>query len=66
MSLGKNKKVSARYFNYNTDEMDEILTPDFIGRHPKNAHTWNLEEHKTYWSGRTATATIHEQIAEGD
>jgi hypothetical protein len=66
MSVMENKKTSARYFNYRPDEMDEILTPNFIGRHPKNAHTWNLEQHKKYWTDRKANVTIHQQIAEGD
>ena len=60
------KETSARYFDYNTAEMDKILTSDFIGRHPKNSHTWNLEQHKKYWSELTVEATVHEQIEEGD
>ena len=66
VSLDENKRTSARYFNYDVAEMDEILTPDFIGRHPKNAHTWNLEQHKAYWTDRSATATVHQQVAEGN
>ena len=66
MSMNKNKKTSARYFDYRPEEMDAILTEDFIGRHPKNVHTWNLEQHKAFWADRNVKVTIHQQIAEGD
>lgn len=65
--MSSNKETSARYFNYQVAEMDGILTPDFIGRHPKNTHTWNLTKHKEHWSNRTPpNVTILNQIEEGD
>ena len=65
--MSSNKETSKRYFNYNTAEMDEILTPDFIGRHPRNEFTWDLAKHKNHWAGRTQpNVTILQQITEGD
>jgi ketosteroid isomerase-like protein len=66
MSAEDNKKVSARYLDYDPSRMDEILTPGFIGRHARNKHTWDLESHKKFWTDLTAKVTIHSQTAEGD
>ena len=66
MSAEDNKKVSARYLDYDPSRMDEILTPGFIGRHARNEYTWDLESHKKFWSDLTAKVTIHSQTAEGD
>ena len=68
MSVEENKKVARRYHDLNPDEVEDILTPDFIGRHTFG-HTWNRESHKQYWSRedrRDFEDTIHEQIAEGE
>jgi hypothetical protein len=65
--MPSNKETSAHYFDYKVADMDEILTPNFIGRHPKNKHTWNLAKHKEYWTDRTPPGvTILNQIEEGD
>ena len=65
--MSSNKETSKRYFNYNPKEMDEILTPDFIGRHPRNEHTWDLAKHKEYWADRSQpNISILHQIEEGD
>jgi ketosteroid isomerase-like protein len=68
MSTVENKQVSLKYHELSSDPAiwDEILTPDFIGRHT-DERTWNRDEHKATWAKHTdAIDTIHEQIAEGD
>jgi len=63
-----NKETAALYHELNPDNMDDILTDDFIGRNEKSRFTWNKENHKTYWTNNRNTATdrIYHQIAEGD
>ncbi|MHC4621331.1 MAG: ester cyclase [Planctomycetota bacterium] len=66
MSVEENKEVARRYHDLNPDEVEDILTPDFIGRH-SSGWTWNRDNHKDYWSQeRDFKDTIHEQIAEGE
>ena len=61
------KETSIRYFEYNVAEMDEILTPDFIGRHPRNEHTRDLAGHKKFWADRARpNVTILHQVEEDD
>ena len=68
MSVEENKRVARKYHDLNPDEVEEILTPDFIGR-SSAGFTWNQERHKQSWSKeewRALKDTIHEQIAEGE
>jgi ketosteroid isomerase-like protein len=68
MSAENNKQVSIRYHELDSDpaRWDEILTPDFVGRHT-NGRTWNLDSHKQTWAKHTDLAdSVHHQIAEGD
>ena len=67
MSVDENKEVSRRYHDLKPEEMDEIITQDFIGRGPKG-FTWTLQAHKEYWEKNPGQAhdTIHEQVAEGN
>ena len=47
--------------------MEEILTPDFVGRGNRAGFRWNRDQHRTYWTtNRGVVDTIHAQIAEGD
>jgi uncharacterized protein (TIGR02246 family) len=63
-----NKNTAALYHELNPDDMDAILTEDFIGRNEKSRMTWTKEEHKNYWTNNRGAATdkIFHQIAEGD
>lgn len=66
MSVEENKKIAARYFEHNPDEVEELLTPDFTGR--TNDVTWNRDDHKRFWIAiqNQLHDTIHRQVAEGD
>ena len=64
MSAEENKNVARMYHDLNQDDVEEILTADFIGRHP-TGYTWNRDSHKEFVTN-ALTDTIHEQIAEGD
>lgn len=67
MSIEENKKVSRTYHDLNPDDIEDILTPDFIGRHNRPGSTWNRDQHKRYWTRhRGLKDVLHEQIAEGD
>ena len=66
MSVEENKRVARKYHDLNPDEVEEILTPDFIGH--QIGFTWDRERHKQFWSQEERRAfrdVIHEQIAEG-
>ena len=66
-SVEKNKKISAMYHDLNPDDIDKILTEDFIGRHEQNRFTWNRERHRQTWTNnKDMQDSIFHQIAEGD
>ena len=63
----ENKRVAHLYHNLNPKDVEEILTPDFIGRHNETGFTWNRDEHIQFWTAnRDVQDIIHQQIAEGD
>ena len=63
----QNKQVSLRYHELDLDDIDDILAPDFVGRHDRLGSDWNREQHRTMWSThRDIVDIVHEQIAEGD
>ncbi|MCK5372679.1 MAG: ester cyclase, partial [Cyclobacteriaceae bacterium] len=64
-----NIKTSETYHKLNPEDIDDILTDDFIGRHDEySGFTWNKENHQNYWTNNTgaATDTIYHQIADGN
>jgi predicted ester cyclase len=67
MSTQDNKSMARRYHQFNADEIDDILTPDFVGHH-SDGRTWDIASHKKFWSsaGNSLQDTIHVQVAEGD
>lgn len=66
MSEKENKNVARMYHDLNPDDVERILTPDFVGHHPDGS-TWNRDSHKRFWTEhRGIQDTIHEQIAEGE
>ena len=64
MSVQENKNVARKYHDLNPDDVETILTPDFIGRHT-SGFTWNRENHKKFLTNQLQD-TIHEQFGEGD
>ena len=68
-NVEENKKISTKYHDLNPEDIDDILTDDFIGRHDEySGFTWNKENHQNYWTNNTgaATDTIYHQIADGN
>ncbi len=64
IDVEKNKKVAALYHELNPEDIDGILTEDFIGR--SNSSTWNREAHRKNWSNNKGEDKILHLIAEGD
>ena len=65
--IERNQKVSTIYHELKAENIDAILTEDFIGRNEKGRHTWNREDHRKYLSnGNYKKDIILEQVAEGD
>jgi len=55
------------YHDLNPEDVENILTPDFMGRHNRPGSTWNREQHKRHLARhRGLKDVIHEQIAKGD
>jgi hypothetical protein len=48
MSVEENKRVARMYHDLNPDNVERILTPDFIGRHEQNRNTWRRDNHRSY------------------
>ena len=66
-NAAENKKTSTIYHELNPDNIDMILTEDFIGRSEKDRFTWNRENHRNYLSnGVYKRDSIFQQIAEGN
>ena len=67
MSVQENKRIAHLYHQFDPDDMEDILAPNFVGYH-SNGSTWDLQSHKTFWSsdGTRMKDTIHVQVAEGD
>lgn len=64
MSVADNKQVARIYHELKLEDVEQILTPDFVGRHP-TGYTWDRASHKGFVTN-ALTDTIHEQIGEGD
>jgi len=65
--LQKNKETSNRYHDLNPNDIDAILTADFIGRNEKSRFTWNVEDHRKYLTnGNYKVDSILQQVAEGN
>ena len=66
-SVEENKKIAALYHDLNPEDIDMILTEDFIGRHEQNRFTWNRENHREFLNSYPEMKdTIYSQIGEGD
>jgi predicted SnoaL-like aldol condensation-catalyzing enzyme len=68
MSIEENKKISTIYHDLNPDNVDKILTEDFIGRSKdQDRHNWDREQHRGFLNNHPeAEDKIYSQIGEGD
>ena len=63
--LTKHKQVAATYHDLKAEDVDSILTEDFVGR-GELGHTWDRESHKKYLAGDNYKVdSIYNQVAEG-
>jgi hypothetical protein len=60
----RNKEIAVKYHELNPDDIDAILTVDFIGL--TNENTWNRENHRQAWTNNTAEDKIVLIVAEND
>ncbi len=66
-NAAENKNIAATYHELNADDIDMILTGDFIGQTEKGRHTWNRENHRNYLTnGDYKRDSIFHQVAEGN
>jgi hypothetical protein len=66
-NVAENKRTSALYHELKPENVDLILTEDFIGRAEKDRHTWDRESHRNYLSnGVYKRDSIFQQVAEGN
>jgi hypothetical protein len=66
--VDQNLKTSETYHKLNPDDIDNLLTDDFIGRNEKSRFTWNKGNHLNFWTSNRGTArdSIYGQLAQGD
>ena len=60
----RNKKIAVKYHELNPDDIDAILTEDFIGR--TNEDTWDREVQRQFWKDQKAEDKILHLVAEDD
>jgi predicted SnoaL-like aldol condensation-catalyzing enzyme len=66
-AVQKNKEVATKYHDLKADDIDAILTKDFMGRNEKSQHRWNIEDHRFYVANNAYKKdSICQQVAEGD
>jgi hypothetical protein len=70
MSVEENRKVARLYHEYGPGDIDNILTPDFVGHSnkPGSGFDFNREDHRRFWSSegnQEIREILHEQVAEG-
>jgi hypothetical protein len=68
LNAENNLKTAATYHKLDPEDINDILTDDFIGRNEKSRFTWTKENHINYWTKNegSATDTIFHQIADGN
>lgn len=65
--MQKNKEIAVKYHNLNPNDIDAILSINFIGRNEKSRFTWNVEDHRKYLTNGTYKVdSIFHQVAEGN
>lgn len=67
-NIEQNLEVSTKYHELKPNDIDDILTNDFIGRNEKSRNTWTKENHMNYWTNNEGSAkdTIFQQVANGN
>ncbi len=69
-SLDENKRISTLYHERNLEDIDELLSEDFVGSYfsqDAKPNTWNRDDHKNaITSNPNNKDSILIQIAEGD
>lgn len=61
-----NLKTSDTYHKLNPDDIENILTDDFVGRNEKSRFTWNKQNHQNFWTNNKGVAqdSIYGQLAQ--
>ena len=63
----ENRRIAALYHELKPDNIDLILTDDFIGRWENDRHVWNKESHRNFLSSNTnMTDSVYNHVVEGD
>jgi ketosteroid isomerase-like protein len=66
-NIGKNLETSATYHKLNADDIDTILTDEFIGRNEQSRSTWKRVGHRSYLTNNQAkTDSIYVQMGRGN
>ncbi len=60
----RNKQIAVKYHKLDPNDIDDILSDDFIGHW--NDNSWNREDHRQNWSNNQATDKIVHMIADKD
>jgi hypothetical protein len=70
LSIDDNKKISTLYHERNLEDVDKLLSDDFVGNYysqSPNLNTWNKENHKNAITRNpNVKDSILVQVAEGD
>ena len=64
--VDRNLATSETYHKLDPDDIDNILTDEFIGRNEKSRFTWNKENHLNFWTNNRGVAqdSIYGQLAQ--
>lgn len=67
LNAESNKRIATTYHKLDPEDIDNILTDDFIGRNEKSRFTWNKEDHINFHTNNPDIIdTIYHQIADGN
>ncbi len=62
-----NLKIANMYHDTNPDDVDMILTEEFIGRNEEYGNTWDIESARNFLNNHPEIKdTVYNQIGEGD
>jgi hypothetical protein len=66
--IDKNLEISRTYHELDPDDIDDLLTDDFIGRNEKSRFTWTKSNHQNFWTRNEGIAqdSIYAQLAQSD
>lgn len=64
----RNLETSSIYHKLDPNDIDRILTDDFIGRSEHDRNTWTKEQHRNFWTNNKGMAvdTVYRQLAIGN